>query len=140
MAEPLRLSIQTPESSGGAFPLSTAIRSSRACLPARRRKVFVAVELENVVEFQSEYLRNTAIVSTVISNREGATIRVTDFAPRFRQFGRIFRPPQLFRIIEPLGGLPRDHDQDAADAPLRPGPSVAIRSAATISAMSMATP
>ena len=33
--------------------------------------------------------------------------RVTDFAPRFRQFGRVFRPPQLYRIIEPIAGLPR---------------------------------
>ena len=31
----------------------------------------------------------------------------SDFAPRFRQFGRMFRPPQLFRIIEPVSGLPR---------------------------------
>jgi GH15 family glucan-1,4-alpha-glucosidase len=76
-------------------------------LTGEEEKGFCAVELENAVDFQSEYLRNTAIVSTVISNRDGATIRVTDFAPRFRQFGRVFRPPQLFRIIEPLGGLPR---------------------------------
>jgi GH15 family glucan-1,4-alpha-glucosidase len=34
-------------------------------------------------------------------------VRITDFAPRFQQFGRVFRPPQLFRIIEPVRGLPR---------------------------------
>ena len=28
-------------------------------------------------------------------------------SPRFRQFGRVFRPPQIFRIIEPVAGLPR---------------------------------
>src|SRR5262249_44115463 len=32
---------------------------------------------------------------------------ITDFAPRFRQFGRVFRPPQLIRMIEPVAGLPR---------------------------------
>ena len=34
-------------------------------------------------------------------------MRITDFAPRFRHFDRIFRPPQLMRIIEPIAGLPR---------------------------------
>ena len=70
-------------------------------------KGFSDVVLEDAVDFQSEYLRNTAVVSTVITDRRGASIRVTDFAPRFRQYGRIFRPPQLFRIVEPIAGLPR---------------------------------
>ena len=30
----------------------------------------------------------------------GASIRITDFAPRFREYDRIFRLPQLMRIIE----------------------------------------
>ena len=52
-------------------------------------------------------MRNTAIVTTVLTDRRGGKVRITDFAPRFRQFGRVFRPPQLFRIIEPIAGLPR---------------------------------
>ena len=36
-----------------------------------------------------------------------AAVRITDFAPRFRNFDRILRPPQLMRIIEPVAGLPR---------------------------------
>ncbi len=60
-----------------------------------------------MAEFQSEYVRNTAIVSTVLTDRNGGKVRITDFAPRFRQFGRVFRPPQLFRIVEPIAGLPR---------------------------------
>ena len=39
--------------------------------------------------------------------RENASIRITDFAPRFRNYDRIFRPPQRIRIIEPIAGLPR---------------------------------
>ena len=35
------------------------------------------------------------------------TVRITDFAPRFQNYGRIFRPPQLVRIIEPIAGMPR---------------------------------
>ena len=52
-------------------------------------------------------MRNTAIVSTVLTDSRGNKVRITDFAPRFRQFGRVFRPPQLYRIIEPIAGLPR---------------------------------
>ena len=60
-----------------------------------------------MADFQSDYVRNTAIVSTVLTDTHGNAVRITDFAPRFRQYGRMFRPPQLFRIIEPIAGLPR---------------------------------
>src|SRR3979409_20484 len=70
-------------------------------------KGFCDVVLDDMVDFQSEYLRNTAVVSTVLTDRQGGAVRITDFAPRFRQFGRVFRPPQLIRMIEPVAGLPR---------------------------------
>src|SRR5258708_646087 len=49
----------------------------------------------------------TPPVSGVFPNRQGGAVRITDFAPRFGQFGRVFRPPQLIRMIEPVAGLPR---------------------------------
>jgi GH15 family glucan-1,4-alpha-glucosidase len=70
-------------------------------------KGFTDVVLDQMVEYQSDYLRNTAVVSTVLTDRHGGAVRITDFAPRFRQLGRVFRPPQLIRIIEPIAGLPR---------------------------------
>src|SRR6516225_9083840 len=70
-------------------------------------KGFSDVVLDHMVDFHSEYLRNTAIVSTVLTDEHGGAVRITDFAPRFRQLERVFRPPQLVRIIEPLSGLPR---------------------------------
>jgi GH15 family glucan-1,4-alpha-glucosidase len=70
-------------------------------------KGFSDVVLDGMVSWQSEYLRNTAIVSTVLTDRQGGAVRITDFAPRFRNYGRMFRPPQLIRIVEPLSGLPR---------------------------------
>ncbi len=76
-------------------------------LAGDEEKGFCDVLLEGMVEFSSDYVRNTAIVSTVLTNNEGASIRITDFAPRFREYDRIFRPPQLMRIIEPITGLPR---------------------------------
>jgi GH15 family glucan-1,4-alpha-glucosidase len=76
-------------------------------LAGQEEKGFCDVVLDDMVEFQSEYLRNTAIVSTVLTDRRGGAVRITDFAPRFRRYGRVFRPPQLFRIVEPISGLPR---------------------------------
>ena len=65
------------------------------------------VVLDGMADYRSEYERNTAIVSTVMTDDKGASIKITDFAPRFRAFDRILRPPQLFRIIEPIAGMPR---------------------------------
>jgi len=76
-------------------------------LAGDEEKGFTDVLLDHAMEHKSAYVRNTAIVSTVITNAEGASIRITDFAPRFRNYGRITRPPQLIRIIEPVSGLPR---------------------------------
>jgi GH15 family glucan-1,4-alpha-glucosidase len=70
-------------------------------------KGFSDVVLDRFAESQSEYLRNTATVVTTLTSQDGAQVRITDFAPRFRNLGRIMRPPQLVRIIEPIAGLPR---------------------------------
>ena len=52
------------------------------------------------------YLPNTNILETTFNTSSGS-FRVIDFAPRFLQFGRAFRPTQLFRIVEPIEGTPR---------------------------------
>ena len=70
-------------------------------------KGFSDVVLDGVVDAQSDYLRNTAIVTTVLTAGDGSAIRITDFAPRFRNAGRRVRPPQLIRVIEPVAGTPR---------------------------------
>ena len=70
-------------------------------------KGFTDVVLDGMVETRSEYLRNTAMVVTELIDDKGGAVRITDFAPRFQNFGRTFRPPQLIRIIEPIGGTPR---------------------------------
>ena len=76
-------------------------------LAGTEEKGFCDVVLDRFADSQSHYLRNTATVCTVLTNADGASIRITDFAPRLRNFGRIMRPPQLMRIIEPVSGLPR---------------------------------
>ena len=76
-------------------------------LAGDEEKGFTDVVLERMANTESHYVRNTAIVVTTLTAADGAAVRVTDFAPRFRNFGRISRPPQLVRIIEPVAGLPR---------------------------------
>jgi GH15 family glucan-1,4-alpha-glucosidase len=52
------------------------------------------------------YQPNTNILETTFRTSTGA-FRVIDFAPRFLQYGRTFRPKQLIRIVEPIEGTPR---------------------------------
>ena len=70
-------------------------------------KGFFDIALKGFVKSQSHYVNNTAIVTTLLTAEDGAQVRITDFAPRFRNFDRMMRPPQLMRIIEPLAGLPQ---------------------------------
>ena len=76
-------------------------------LAGEEEKGFTDVVLDKMVETKSEYVRNTAIVVTELTDASGGAVRVTDFAPRFQIYGRTFRPPQLVRIIEPIAGMPR---------------------------------
>jgi GH15 family glucan-1,4-alpha-glucosidase len=76
-------------------------------LAGDEEKGFAEVVLENCADIRSDYVRNTAIVSSTMRDGHGGAIKVTDFAPRYYQLGRTFRPPQLIRIIEPIAGLPR---------------------------------
>lgn len=52
------------------------------------------------------YLRNTAILETTLADDDGNRLRITDFCPRFRTRGRIFRPAMFMRLLEPLAGRP----------------------------------
>jgi len=66
-----------------------------------------AIDLRDHASSEQRYLRNTAIVETILRDEHGGTARITDFAPRFNHFGRKFRPVAIMRIIEPLEGRPR---------------------------------
>ncbi|MEO6670083.1 MAG: glycoside hydrolase family 15 protein [Ferruginibacter sp.] len=59
-------------------------------------------------EFRSHqyYLENTNVLCTEISSNSGK-YKVTDFAPRFQQFERHYKPLMLIRKIEPIVGSPR---------------------------------
>jgi GH15 family glucan-1,4-alpha-glucosidase len=76
-------------------------------LAGDEEKGFCDIVLHAMADCRSEYERNTAVVSTILTDEAGASVKITDFAPRFRAYDRIFRPPQLFRIVEPVAGMPR---------------------------------
>lgn len=67
---------------------------------------FMDVVVEGAKESRQRYVPNTAILETTIEGA-GGSARIRDFAPRFRRFGRMFRPPMLVRRLEPVAGRPR---------------------------------
>jgi len=67
---------------------------------------FLDVVLRGPTTSVQSYRRNTAVLETVLTAADGS-IRVTDFAPRFKRYGRSFRPPMIVRRIEPVTGRPR---------------------------------
>ncbi|HWB50237.1 MAG TPA: glycoside hydrolase family 15 protein [Stellaceae bacterium] len=76
-------------------------------LAGDEEKGFCDIVLSDMAHSKSAYARNTAVVVTELEDAHGGRVRITDFAPRFHMFERIFRPPQIVRRIEPLAGLPR---------------------------------
>lgn len=65
-----------------------------------------SIEIADRAETAQSYLRNTAILETILTDARGNRLRIVDFCPRFRARDRIFRPMMLVRIIEPLAGRP----------------------------------
>ncbi|WP_411833703.1 glycoside hydrolase family 15 protein [Pseudoxanthomonas mexicana] len=66
-----------------------------------------AIELEDHAGGEQHYLKNTAILRTVLHDRHGGAIEIIDFAPRWRQHDRFYRPVSLIRQVRPLSGNPR---------------------------------
>lgn len=67
---------------------------------------FFFVELRDPAGTDQRYEHNTAVLETVLSGADGSRVRIIDFCPRFRQYGRNYRPIMAVRIVEPLDGLP----------------------------------
>lgn len=68
---------------------------------------FFAVDLVDCERVEQHYLENTAILVTRLYDRHGACVELTDFAPRFGQYGRLFRPTMLVRQVKRVTGSPR---------------------------------
>jgi GH15 family glucan-1,4-alpha-glucosidase len=68
---------------------------------------FFAIELTDFERAEQHYLENTAILVTRLIDRHGGCVEITDFAPRFGQYGRVYRPIMLVRQIRRMAGSPR---------------------------------
>jgi len=69
---------------------------------------YFACELVGALgETRQWYQINSAVLVTRIEDQAGNAIKVTDFAPRFTQFERMFRPPTLIRRLTPVKGRPQ---------------------------------
>ncbi len=66
-----------------------------------------AIEIEDFHESKQWYEPNTAVLRTQLFDKAGQCVEVTDFAPRFFNRSRYFRPMTLVRRIRPVHGAPR---------------------------------
>ncbi len=66
-----------------------------------------AIELEDFERAEQHYIANTAVLRTVLHDNRGGSVEILDFAPRWHQDGRFYRPVSLLRRITPLAGTPR---------------------------------
>ena len=68
---------------------------------------FFGVDLIDPAGQEQEYLANTPILVTRLHDKLGGAVEITDCAPRFRQYGRMFCPMTLVRQIRRIAGNPR---------------------------------
>ena len=68
---------------------------------------YFAIELIDFERAEQSYVGNTPIVRTRLHDRHGGIVEITDFAPRFWQFERIFCPMMLVRQVRRVAGVPR---------------------------------
>ncbi len=66
-----------------------------------------SVWMEDLTERTQSYDPNTAILRTRLKAEDGAAVEIVDFAPRFEQRGRVFRPASVVRRFEVVSGAPR---------------------------------
>ena len=67
----------------------------------------MSIEIEDLARTEQSYDPGTAIVRTRLWDSRGQGIELVDFAPRFVNRDRMFRPVQLVRRVRPLAGHPR---------------------------------
>lgn len=75
-------------------------------LDGRKGGSFSILPLEEYTSHQY-YLENTNVLITEITTKAGASYKITDFAPRYFEHQRYYKPLMLIRKIEPLEGSPR---------------------------------
>jgi|TARA_R100000501_G_scaffold10060_1_gene19725 GH15 family glucan-1,4-alpha-glucosidase len=64
-------------------------------------------ELEGQVSSEQQYERNSAVLTTRLTAKDGSALEIVDFCPRFERSGRMYRPVAFVRIVRHLAGSPR---------------------------------
>lgn len=72
-----------------------------------RGRGFWQIELIDCVRREQRYHHNTAILTTRLEDHHGNAVEITDYAPRFNAFGRLFTPMMLIRSLRGVAGSPR---------------------------------
>lgn len=75
--------------------------------PDRENFGYCSIHLVEQVSSEQFYLPNSAVLITRLSDVHGAVVELADFAPRFRQYDRMFAPMMLIRQISRVQGAPR---------------------------------
>lgn len=70
-------------------------------------KGYCSLELVDQFKTDQHYLPNSAVLVTRLTDTRGAVVEITDFAPRFHQYGRMYTPMMLIRQIRRVHGCPR---------------------------------
>ena len=95
-----------------------ALRQRSGVLPPDRRQRGKGLHRRCARRLRSRRARNICATprssSPNSSTSNGGAVRITDFAPRFEEYGRTFRPPQLIRIVEPIAGTAAHHASASA--------------------------
>jgi GH15 family glucan-1,4-alpha-glucosidase len=68
---------------------------------------FFSIELADMVSAEQSFAENTPILVTRLHDSQGGCVEITDFAPRFEQFARLFCPMALVRRVSRISGHPR---------------------------------
>ncbi len=65
------------------------------------------VALDGERRSNQHYIDNSAVLVTRLDADDGSAVEITDFAPRYKQYGRVFHPMAIVRTLRPLAGTPR---------------------------------
>ena len=66
-----------------------------------------SIELIDGVHAEQSYVKNTAVLVTTLRDRAGGVVEITDCAPRYMQYGRLFQPMTIVRSVRRIAGSPR---------------------------------
>jgi len=91
----------------GCFPRIDGDAVFHALLNDQKADGMFSIELVDQLHSEQAYLPNSAILRTTLYDHHGGIAEVTDFAPRFALYERIFRPPMIVRRIRAVQGRPR---------------------------------